>query len=182
VSDKLELANRALVLLGKNPVSNLDNNSPTALLINQAIKYVLVDGQFSIARRSAKPTSLGDGKYQMPNCLKLLGLKDNEKGYYKYELKGNILHTNKPDPEIEYIADISDSGIYDPIVEECIVSRLAYLLARPSGHASTEVQRLQAAYEHELEKAITSDKQQQSNTEIFADTLIDVRGIYLDDC
>lgn len=139
---QLEMANKALLKLGQTPITNLDEDTPTARAVKLAYGSVL-DYELSIyhwvfaVKRVAlpkdqdKPAFGYNNAYSLPaDFLRLVGLEDlPPQARDAYALEGNKILTNlEPPLKLTYITRDIGALSLPPYFVEVFTTRLAYEL------------------------------------------------------
>lgn len=149
MASQVEIVNRALLKLGGSPVTSLTDNSPSARVMSGLWDSVRKSElckrfwNFALARSSlpalADAPAWGYGyAYQLPvDFLKIMQVNDYFQVYgtseYRnmddspYAIEGQNILTDYSAPlKIRYVADITDPGLFDPLFDEVMASKLAY--------------------------------------------------------
>ena len=130
------IANRALSLLGQNPIVSLEDKTPAAEEINRVMPFVL-DSVFRmhpwnclVVRKSLAPTNdlpvyEYDYQYNLPSdCLRLLDVSTETDS--RYTVEGRRILTNAgPEIFIRYVAESLDPNQYDGLLREALAAYLA---------------------------------------------------------
>lgn len=194
MSNKLDLVNQALVKLGQKKLTSLLDTTPpvavsAATIVDDVVRYVITDGAFTscIRRQSLNVTTetpVYDYSYEYqlptnPKCLRVLSINESEcspkTGYIDYVVEGDKLYTNESSVKIKYLADITDTGSFDPALNRAIVARLMADLSLSIGISATMCEALEKKANAELANAKSIDGQQGSNRDLYSDDLIDIR-------
>lgn len=101
-------------------------------------------------------------QYQLPDDFLLLGiLNDNEVWDWKanvgddYEIMGPSLFCNQSQAVIKYVQNVADTTKFDPLFGECLVLKLAGMIATPLKQDSGRMEaQFEAAYRVKLSEAM----------------------------
>lgn len=151
MASEVDICNSALIKLGAATIISLDDDDPKATALN--VRYPLVRDaelrrrrwRFSLRRvalpaLSAEPAFGFDLQYQLPTdpiCLRIIQVGEFHVGLdhsdYRgssnamYSIENGKLLTNFPAPlKVRYIAQITDTGLFDSAFCESFAARLAY--------------------------------------------------------
>jgi hypothetical protein len=151
----VSICNRALDLLGADPIISLDDGSKAANLCQRnfaaTADSVLRLYPWNAAMRRASLPALGDApawgyvhQYQLPEgpdpapCLRLIRVESGE----AFRVEGKRVLTDYAAPlNILYIGRILDPAEYDPLLAEAISAKLAVHLA---GNLTESASRIEA--------------------------------------
>ena len=155
----IAICNRALDLLGADPITSLEDGSKPAGLCQRnfgpAADSVLRLYPWNAALRRARLPALAEmpawgyaHQYQLPQgpepayCLRLLAVD----GCEDYRVEGRRVVTDAPPPlDILYLGRIADAAEYDALLAEAIAAKLAVQLA---GNLTESGSRIEAARSH----------------------------------
>lgn len=143
MASTVQVANFALSgELGKDQITSLTEDTKAARLVNlnfaTTAKEVMTLGEFSsatfrqtLAQDATAPNHEYTYRYQLPTDPKFLGmLRINElrPGDYPHAIESGYLLTNQGSVKIKYKGYQSDTEKWDPMLERCVVLRLAQKL------------------------------------------------------
>jgi len=140
-TSKTEIANLALSRLGQARILDISGESENAILCNlfypKARDEVLRSYNWccAIERQSLAQSDYDIGteyayQYQLPTdpyCLRVLGMPDNPTA--TYEIEGRQLLTNVTSVIIKYIKRIENTSLFDSLLADAIVLKLALKLS-----------------------------------------------------
>ncbi len=134
MSSEVEICNRALVKLGEKTILSLEDDSKPARTMNLLYvptrDYVLRSHPWNfaikrveLARNSADPVYDYAYSYKLPSdCLRVI-IPNREQ--WEYAIEGNNLVSDYPDALLKYVAQITDTNLFDVSFEEALACKLA---------------------------------------------------------
>lgn len=181
----MNICSLALIQLGAESITSFDDGTKRSNLcrdlypgIRDAVlraypwncaidrKELALDGStplFGYSYRFALPVD--------PYCLKVLEVEDD----YDFKIEGRYLHSDSSAIKIKYIQRITNPGLFDSLLVEAIIARLASQLAWPITGIQTLGQTMWGLYEAKLREARSQDAME-GTVEIWeSNSLIDVR-------
>lgn len=185
----VSICNRALDLLGADPITSLEDGSKSANLCQRnfapCADSVLRLYPWNAAIRRARLPALAErpawgygNQYQLPQgpepsyCLRLLEVE----GCSDYRIEGRRVVTDAAPPlDILYIGRILDAADYDALLAEAIAAKLAVHLA---GNLTESGSRIEAARGHlndVLQQARSSDAQEGGAVHLSVDAWLQAR-------
>lgn len=152
----LDICNMALSRLGESPVPDLNPNGslPARLCYlhyHPVRREVLCASRWSFATVHTTLTSAseggGDDAHQLrhslpPDCLRVLGVNCRS-----WTLRGRAVYCSAPEIRLQYIADVEDTSLFEPLFIEALVLRLAWKLCIPLINSTTARQALGEEYQ-----------------------------------
>ena len=190
MGSKVDLANEALLLLGANTITSFTDNDSNAVLVNRFYESerdaLLRSHRWSCAITTANLASLADTpiidwefKFTLPTdpyCLRVLDVR-TVTGDIKldFAVQGRELLTEESAIDITYIQRLEDTMLYDSLLYQALVFRMAWKLAFPVTRSSTVMQQMASMYDAVVRDARTIDSQEGTPEIIETDTLTDVR-------
>lgn len=140
-TSKTEIANLALTRLGQPRILDISGESENAILCNllypKARDEVLRSHNWccAIERQPLAQSDYSIGseysyQYQLPTdpyCLRVLGMPENLTA--DYEIEGRQLLTNETSVIIKYIKRIENTSLFDSLLADAIVLKLALKLS-----------------------------------------------------
>jgi hypothetical protein len=170
----VSICNRALDLLGADPIASLADDSKAARLCQRNYDGV----RDSVLRaypwnsamfRATLPTMLASPafgyrfQYQLPTgpepamCLRVYQVIGSD----DYRIEGRRLLSNDPPPlSILYIGQVIDPNQFDPLLAETIAARLAVYLAANLTESSSRIDTMRQHYREVLLEARAMDAQE----------------------
>ena len=170
----VSICNRALDLLGADPITSLEDGSKSANLCLRNFESirdaVLRSYPWNSAMRRARLAALAESPawgflYQFPlptgpdpaRCLRVYRVD----GCDDYRVEGRRLLTDAPPPlDIHYIGEISDPADFDPLLSDAIAARLAVYLAANITESASRIEAMRANYRDALAQARSADSQE----------------------
>ena len=190
MSSKVDLANEALLLLGANTITSFTDNDSNAVLVNRfwpsERDSVLRSHRWNCAVTTANLASLADTpiidweyKFTLPTdpyCLRVLDVR-TVTGDIKldHEIQGRELLTEESTVDITYIQRLEDTSLYDPLLYQALVFRMAWKLSFPIMRSHTVMGQMGSMYEAVVREARTIDSQEGTPETIDTETLTDLR-------
>ncbi len=186
----VSICNRALDLLGADPITSLEDGSKAANLCQRNFEpsadSVLRLYPWNAALRRARLPSLSEPpawgylyQYQLPQgpepafCLRLLEVDNGT----DFRLEGRRVLADYAAPlDILYIGRIVDVASYDPLLAEAVAAKLAVHLA---GNLTESGSRIDAARDYLraiLAEAKAVDAQEGGASELVVDAWLSARG------
>lgn len=198
MSTKLEICNLALAILGQDYLSSLAEENQRAVLCNQYYDIVrtqlLRAHDWSFARGRDKLTLIREDEsgtlpvfvYDKPaNCLFVTRiyndvlhtyLQDTEfKLEYDATLAKEVIRTKLEEAYVEYVRNISDTTLFDPLFVEALASLLAYKISHSLTGSVQITQLAFQQYQMALDNARYSNKVQQLEDAVMANPYLETR-------
>lgn len=200
MASDVDIANRALTKLGAATIISLDQDDPKATVMSVTFPMVR-DAElrrhrwkFSI-RRAALPAlsaapSFGFARaFQLPAdplCLRVIQVSEFHLGLDRsdyrgspsdpYSIEGQQILTNLPAPlKIRYIAQITDTGIFDPAFVEAFASRLAYECCERITQSDSKKEAARADYRMAIKEAALANALESAPSSVADDTWVMAR-------
>jgi hypothetical protein len=174
----VSLCNSALMKIGGERITDLSENSKSAIVCNEQYDKILNlvlrshPWNFAITRQtlaalSSTPVFDYAYAYQLPNdCLRVLNVQDPS---IEFKIEGRQLITDEPVIQIKYVFKNIDPTQYDPAFCEAFSARLAAELAYVITQNVALSQNLYGLYKELLTQARTMDAQEGTPEAIIVD-------------
>lgn len=189
MSSIVEICNMGLTLIGDQRIDALADSNDRAVSANlfyaPTRDAVLRAHPWGFAKtRVALAAAAGDPAFEWsyhftlptdPKCLRVLGVEEDYPGQIPYSIEGSKLLCNDSTITILYIAQITDSGLFDALFTDTLAARLAMVFAMNLSKQKTLVELAAKVYEMKIGEARTVDGLESVKQEIYSSTLIDVR-------
>lgn len=189
MASKVQICNMALSRLGANNIVSLGDNTPEAklcsTLFDDLARRVMINGSWtstikraSLAKTTNTPAFGYDNEFQLPvdpKCLKVLDINEDVPGDNPYQIEGDKLLTDDSTCKIRYIAELTDTQSYGPMLTEAIEILLASYLAIPITGNRTLAAELKKEYAEILMNNLAVDNQQGTKQEVVSTDLTEVR-------
>jgi hypothetical protein len=167
VASKVEIANRALQLLGAKSITSLTEDSRNARSINLAYEPVKLaelrkhPWNFAIKRAqlaasTTEPLFNRENSFPLPSdCVRLLS-PDPEVNFndLDWQIEGRNIITDWDDPlDVRYIYDVTDPNEMDVLFRELLSSKLAMELCEEITQSNSKKADAKAMYDEILAQA-----------------------------
>ena len=186
----VSICNRALDLVGADPITSLEDGSKSANLCQRNFEptadSVLRLYPWNAALRRARLPALVEApawgygyQYQLPQgpepafCLRLLEIENG--GDYRVEGR-RILADYAPPLDILYIGRMTDAAAYDPLLAEAVAAKLAVHLAGNFTESGSRIDATRAYLRDILAQAKSVDAQEGGATSLVIDAWLQARG------
>lgn len=187
----VEICSMGLVLIGDQPIEALTDSDDRSIVANlfysDTTDAVLRAHPWGFAKVSVALVEVGGdppvfGKWGHhftlpvePKCLRVLEVEENYPGQIPYSIEGGKLLCNESAIKILYIAQITDTGLFDALFTDALAARLAMAFAMALTKQKTLVELAAKVYEMKIAEARTVDGLESTKREFYNDTLISVR-------
>jgi hypothetical protein len=185
MASEVEIASMALRKLGAEGITAFDDGTPRSDLCRdfypdirdatlRAYPWNCALTQKLLAADVAAPLFGYSYKFQLPAlpyCLRVLKIEDEP----DFNIKGRYIHCDESSITIEYIARITDPGLFDSLLKEAIEARLAAELAWPITRTPELIKAMWDLYAAKLREARTMDGMEGTVESWESNVLIDVR-------
>lgn len=180
----IEVVNRALTLLGVDPVNSLADTSKAAStanrLYNDTRAAVFRAHPWScLVRRASLPLDAEAPLYGFTyrfvlpaDFLRLLGI-ENSQGRYSIEARKILYDDNILN--ISYVALLTDVPSYDTLLVDALSARLAAEMAHPLLQSTSAMEQMWQLYELKLREAKLVNAQENSQDVLDTDYWLDSR-------
>lgn len=195
MASKIQICNRALSKLGAERITSLDDDLKSARAMKSAYDSVLSaelrahNWNFSIRRAelaalSTAPVWGYSFQFALPNdFLKLIEIKDqypnaNVQDYRTapaplWQVEGGVLLSDADAPlYIRYVAQVTDTNLYDAAFAEAFACRLAAETAEEITESSGKVQMAWKLYERSVMDALRADAIEQPGEWMLDDSWV----------
>ena len=141
MSTDIQLANMALLELGKDRITSFDDGTEEANWINEIFDEVrqecIGDGPWSFATKRAELALLDSTpeyeysyEFQLPtDFISLLEINEEAPGTYPHRVENGKLLIDNSSVEVKYIFDNTDVGAWPPYFKKVFIKWLTYRLA-----------------------------------------------------
>lgn len=183
----VEICNMGLVLIGDEKIDNLTDDNDRARVANlfyantrDAMLRMHPWGFSKTWADLAGAAGFGGWAYQFtlpvaPLCLRVLKLEESYPGQIPYSVEGRKLLCDASAITIQYIAQITDTGVFDALFTDLLAARLAAVFGQALTKQKTVVELAWKVYESKKQEALTIDGLESTKEEMYNDTLISVR-------
>jgi len=176
---RLDLVNRALALLGAEPLTSLEDDSAEASAAKSVFdvtrralfrlhpwRCLMKEAELAATVWDPGSSPMWLRRYELPNDYLRL---ESVHGTDRWELMNRYLFTDAEDVNILYIADEEDLGRVDALLLDVLSTRLAADMAQSIIESTAAVERLYGLYERKLMEARTANAQEGRPGRIVAD-------------
>lgn len=188
MASKVQICNMALARLGAYQIVSLTEGTNEANLCNtlfdDVAERVMVQGSWtttikrvSLARTVNVPSFGYQYEYQLPvdpRCLKVLNVNDNS-ARTDYRIEGDKLLCDESTVSIRYIALLTNTSEYGPLLTEAVELLLASYLAYPLTGKSEMAERMKMEYNERMLNNLALDNQQGAKDILISDDLTWIR-------
>lgn len=185
----VEICNRALDLLGAEPITALAGASVAARLCNRnfipardavlrAYPWNEAVARAALAADVTAPTWGFDYAYTLPtDCLRVVTIEAESDSTGAWRVEGRKILTDVGAPlNIRYIRQLTDPGLIGPMLADAIAARLAAQIAFGVTNNASMAQQMQALAEQAIRDARQIDALEQSQDEaLIADDWVNAR-------
>ena len=190
MASKVDLANEALLMLGANSITSFTDNDSNAVLANRFFEgerdAVLRSHRWNCSIITTNLAALATApiidwlyKFTLPTdpyCLRVLDVR-TVTGDIKldHEIQGRELLTEESTVDITYIQRLEDTTLFDALLYQALVFRMAWKMAFPITRSHTVMSQMGTMYEAVVREARTIDSQEGTPEQIETDALTDLR-------
>jgi len=186
----VEICNMGLALIGDQPIEALTDSNDRAVVaklfysdtkdaVLRAHPWGFALVSVALAEAAGNPVFAKWGYHftlpVVPKCLRVLEVEENYPGQIPYSIEGGKLLANDSAITILYIAQITDTGLFDALFTDALAARLAMAFAMVLTKQKTLVELAAKVYDMKIGEARTVDGLESTKKEIYNDTLISVR-------
>lgn len=186
MTNKVQIANRALTRIAKDRINSFTENSPEAILVNELYdsvrREVLDEGPWSFATKRVELAKLTTtpawgftAEFELPSDFIQMIEIPEEEGDIDYQVEGFKLLANINSLKIKYTADITNEAIWSPKFIKCVYLKLALEMTTAFRRNETLAKRLAIEYGIALSEGLARDAQQSSKEVLRSGDLIDDR-------
>ena len=190
MASKVDLANEALLMLGANSITSFTDNDSNAVLANRFFEgerdAVLRSHRWNCSIITTNLAALATApiidwlyKFTLPTdpyCLRVLDVR-TVTGDIKLDhaIQGRELLTEESTVDITYIQRLEDTTLFDALLYQALVFRMAWKMAFPITRSHTVMSQMGTMYEAVVREARTIDSQEGTPEQIETDALTDLR-------
>ena len=193
----VDICNEAMDLLGTATITALTENSKEARLCNRRFETVrdavirahpwnVAITRASLAKDSETPAFGFANQFTLPTnpyCLRVLSFWnsniDSDVAPYDsevmFKIEGRKVLSNEGTCKITYLARVTDTETYDPLLSSTIAHKLAAETAYAITGSTTVSQSMQQLYELRLREARSADAMEGMPDKLIADDFINIR-------
>jgi hypothetical protein len=183
-TSETEICSAALMLLGDNPITSLDDLNDRARACKLLWPLVLDDElaahrwncakrRATLARLAATPEFGWTYQYQLPvGCLRVFEMEDPAE---EFAVEDGVLLCDNSTAKVVYAVRVTAVGKYSAGLVSALVARMAAELAMPITKKEKVVSAAWAAYNGKILSALAADGQEGSPETLECTTLVDAR-------
>lgn len=185
MASTVALCNRALALIGEEPVLSLSDDAEPArrcaLLYPETRDAVLrahpwnaATARTALAPLAEAPAFGFAAQYRLPfDCLRVLGMADRRS---RFRVEGRRLLTDADDAAIVYVRRLADPAAFDALLADAVAARLAHDMAYALAGSAALAGRMWELYVRKLAEARKADAQEGGAERLEADAWLDARA------
>lgn len=150
---------------------------PTRKAVLRAHPWNFSIKRATLAQDAATPNHEYTYRHALPeDCLKVLRTADEALGYDdSYRIEGGFISTDEGTVKIEYVADVEDTSLFDPLFEDVLAQRMAAEMSVAFTDNSALTERLWGIYRDKLVEARSVDSQEGRPRDIEASVWVNAR-------
>ena len=193
----VDICNEAMDLLGAATITALTENSKEARLCNRRFETVrdavirahpwnVAITRATLAKDAAAPAFGFTNQFTLPTdpyCLRVLSFwnsnVDSDVAAYDsqvmFKIEGRKVLSNEGSCKITYLARVTDTEQYDPLLSSTIAHKLAAETAYAITGSNSVTQGMQQLYELRLKEARSIDAMEGVPDKLIADDFINIR-------
>lgn len=194
MASQVEICNMALVLIGDQVIEAITDDNDRAVICNRFFDdtrdAVLRAHPWGFAKQrkelavDAEAPAFGstesgwDYQFTLPTdpwCLRVLEVAEEFPGQKPYSIEGRKLLTDESSIKILYVAQITNTGLFDALFMDALAARLAMNFAMALTKTKTLLELAANLYKLKMDEAMTIDGQESTKKEFYNTTLTAVR-------
>lgn len=189
MSSIVEICNMGLTLIGDQPIDSLSDSNdravvastffvPTRDAVLRAHPWGFAKTRAELALAAGSPDFGYDYHFTLPTspkCLRVMEVEEDYPGQIPYSIEGSKLLCDESTLSILYIAQITDSGLFDSLFNDVLAARLAMAFAMSLSKQKTLIELAAKIYESKIGEAKTVDGFESTKQEIYNTTLTRMR-------
>lgn len=188
MASETDICNMGLFLIGDEKIENLTDDNDRARVANlfyddtrdamlrmHPFGFSKVWAELARAAGSPKKWAYHFTLPVAPKCLRVLKPEESYPGQIPYSVEGRKLLCNASAITILYIAQITDTGVFDALFTDLLAARLAAVFAQALTKQKTLIELAWKVYDMKKQEAQTVDGLESTKEEMYNDTLISVR-------
>lgn len=169
-ASKIDICNTALLYLGQQAISSVNDTSERAIVIAQTYditrRQLLVGHPWNFATKRSELNQLSTGpvfgyeyKYAIPNdCLRIVRINKSE--YHTYVIQEGYVLSDSEECKIVYIFDQINSGKFSAQFDEALTLAMAMKASYKFNQSTSQIQMFQAMYQEAVSLARSFDGQE----------------------
>jgi len=184
MSSSVDIANSALSKLGAERITSLADNSPAARAMNfrfeplktQELRKHLWNfaiKRVQLAADTATPAFGYAYQFTLPTDF-LRFHPDNETQDYNLE-NGKLLSDSEGPFNMRYVANVTDTNLFDPLFDDALASRMAYDACEEVTQSNTKKEAAEVMYKDAIREAKMVDAIEDESEEAPEDEWITAR-------
>jgi hypothetical protein len=185
----VEICSIALMNLGSEAITSIDDATTRAKLckayypvvrdaVLRAYPWNCAKYTQSLALLAAVPVNENwEHQFTLPTSPYCLWVPKFMNEDLIYEITGRVLLTNESEVILNYIYQVENPGLFDPLLVEAIIARLSHNLAYPLTGVASTAELMWKLYLVKLQEARTIDGMENGEEKSYeSNALIDVRS------
>jgi len=183
MTSQVDIANRALIVIGADRITSFSDNTLEAKTVNQAYdgvkQFVLKSYPWNCATKRATCALLADTpvseysyKFRLPNdCLRVIRAYPEGKGSdYNWSVEGRDILSDQATLSVKYVSSDVSESLLDAHVISVIVYRLALEIAYSISASNTSLANIEAMYNGTLDEARTTDALESTSKQLTSES------------
>jgi len=184
----VEICNMGLTLIGDQTIDALSDSNDRATVatlfysdtkdaVLRAHPWGFAKTSVALAEAAGSPVFAKWGyHFTLPiDNLRVLEVEEDFPGQIPYSIEGGKLLADDSSITILYIAQITDTGLFDSLFTDALAARLAMVFAMNLSKQKTLVELAAKVYDIKITEAKTVDGLESTKKDIFNNTLTSVR-------
>lgn len=184
MATEVGICNSALIKLGVETISALNENTRQAKLCNEQYAKLrdklLYAHPWNFAMKKAELEATGEDvlfefehEHELPeDCLRVWSTEYPDE---TYQVEGGLLYSDSEDMKIKYVSKVEDPTLFSPAFSEC----LSLMIAEDLCHSLVQSNSLKATIQEELRMALREarsfDGQENPAYDLEQDTFLNAR-------
>lgn len=181
---EVSICNSALTKLGVERIIDLSDNSKAARLCNEQYSiqrdmllrshpWNFAIKRATLALSGTSPVHGFDNAFQLPNdylrALHPLSIEVGTITNIRWQIEGDKIVTDETEFLLRYVAQITDTALFDAMFTECLSLKIAAELAYPLVQSAALGERMEIKYQQFIKQVRSADAQEGTPEQIGSD-------------